>query len=397
MRYLVLFLLFAANGLQAQWVALNSGTTSSLADICFVNADTGFVAGIGFIRKTYDGGTTWQSSFTQQVDFEGICFTGPQTGFATGLNLNTNKTCVAQTTDCGVTWTSTDLSPTEISTDIFFVNTSLGFIVGGNGLAMRTMDGGSTWTTLTTNTTDELTSVFFTDTQHGIIVGGAPGSPVILKTVDGGNNWTPVFSPATNFLQGVFFPSAQTGYAVGWGGDIIKTTDGGTSWTAQTPVSVYGNLDVFFTDDLTGYIVGGSASFAGIMKTTNGGQNWTAQSAPVTQGLIAVYFVNAQLGYACGAQGTILKTTNGGVGIDEPMQQVAMSLFPNPATEAIQLNFPATTEASVRIYNTTGALVEAVENISPGEKIDVSEIPAGMYFAQVESGGIISCTRFIKQ
>jgi photosystem II stability/assembly factor-like uncharacterized protein len=398
MRSFLLFLLALTSCIpaEAQWISQNSGTTTSLEDIYFVNTDTGFVVGSGIIRKTYDGGTTWQPAFTASAVFTSITFTNPQTGFATGLNINTNNTCVAKTTDWGATWTVTDLTPTEIPMDIFFATPLIGFIVGGNGMALRTIDGGLTWLELTTSTTVELSAVFFTDQFNGIIAGGGPGSAFMLQTVNGGTNWNIVTTPAGNFLQSVFFPSPLIGYAVGWSGEIIKTTDGGINWTTQTPASVYGNVDVFFTDDLTGYIVGGSSSFAGIMKTTNGGQTWVAQAAPVNQGLLAVYFATPLTGYACGAQGTIIKTTTGGVGFDELSNSLSVSIGPNPSTGTISIYSETGENIFLAIYDQNGSRVFERAEIRPAEIIDISRLAAGNYVVVAQSGEKRNVTKIVK-
>lgn len=50
---------------QATWTPLNSGTTSEIWGIDFINANTGlFVTGGGTIKKTTDGGNSWFNTGT---------------------------------------------------------------------------------------------------------------------------------------------------------------------------------------------------------------------------------------------------------------------------------------------------------------------------------------------
>ena len=67
---------------------------------------------------------------------------------------------------------------------------------------------------------------------------------------------------------------------------------------------------VFFTDTLTGFAVGSQGT---IIKTSDGGINWTSQFSGTTKGLGSVCFINENIGYCAGHQGTIIKTTDGGL------------------------------------------------------------------------------------
>jgi hypothetical protein len=66
---------------------------------------------------------------------------------------------------------------------------------------------------------------------------------------------------------------------------------------------------VSFTDADTGTVVGLNGT---ILRTTNGGVDWTNQSSGTTCGLLAVSFIDANTGIVVGLDGTILHTTNGG-------------------------------------------------------------------------------------
>ncbi len=81
-------------------------------------------------------------------------------------------------------------------------------------------------------------------------------------------------------------------------------------WFWQNPLPQGDHLhSVYFTDANTGY----ATSYNGtILKTTDGGITWTAQSSGTYDYLISVFFTDTNTGYAVGDGGTILKTTNGG-------------------------------------------------------------------------------------
>ncbi len=383
----IITLLFCSHSF-GQWTALSSGTNYQLQEVYFLNQDTGFVVGLDKIFKTSDGGNSWQTVHLGSQIISGVYFSNNTNGYAVGIDASLNKSTILQSTDGGNNWTPTNLVVSENLTDVFFLNTNIGFTVGGNGTLFKTTDGGINWNPLTTGTTDVLNSVFFTDSQNGIIVGGPVVSPLILKTSNGGSSWNTISSPATNFLQSVFFPSALIGYAVGSNGEIIKTIDGGSNWIAQTPAAVYGNVDVFFTDDLTGYVVGGSTNFTGIQKTIDGGQTWFTQSASTIEGLIGVFFPTPTVGYAVGDNGIIIKTANGGgVGIaDFNPEKIEISAYPNPFINELTLSIDQRVDQmNITIFDLTGKIIYHTISTNSNEKINLASLSQGTYFLVVET------------
>src|SRR5262249_42030905 len=66
---------------------------------------------------------------------------------------------------------------------------------------------------------------------------------------------------------------------------------------------------VYFSDAKTGTAVGGDGT---ILRTTDGGVEWKPQISPQKQPLQGVHFLNANVGMAVGDNGLVLKTTDGG-------------------------------------------------------------------------------------
>lgn len=84
----------------------------------------------------------------------------------------------------------------------------------------------------------------------------------------------------------------------------------------------------------------------------------------------------------------------------QDINQIAkLSLFPNPANEQITINFPEENQqADIIIFNASGQQVlqlnkQSVTNTS----IDVSQLPAGVYFIHALWGNEIAVGRFVKQ
>ena len=81
-------------------------------------------------------------------------------------------------------------------------------------------------------------------------------------------------------------------------------------WYINNPTTA--NLyTVYFANANTGWIGGADGT---IKKTTNGGISWTTQSIPsTTTTVFCIRFINETIGFLCTGNGRIYKTTNGGL------------------------------------------------------------------------------------
>ena len=262
----------------------------------------------------------------------------------------------------------------------FPLNASTGYAVGASGTILMTSDGGAAWVNQPSGIGQYLLSVHFpVDAATGFAVGEAG---IILKTTNGGANWFPQTSDTTNWLSSVHFPlNAQTGYAVGGAGTILKTTDGGAAWVRQTMGTTRWLLAVHFPlDASTGYAVGGWPDSSIILKTTDGGASWDTQTSGATDPLYSVHFpVNALTGYAAGWHGTILKTIDGGSGVEETAEvrsqrlEVRLTAKPNPFTSFATL--PGHEAERFSLYDVSGRKVGTFRGDRVGEGL-----APGVYF-----------------
>jgi photosystem II stability/assembly factor-like uncharacterized protein len=179
-------------------------------------------------------------------------------------------------------------------TEIFFVNDTVGFIAGGQGI-YKTTDGGRSWNLSAYSTeTDYINfqELYFLDRNHGFVAfrdcnGFDDCDGGWMMTSDGGTSWK-----RTNIgraVNSIYFTSSLTGFIVSeestfWPSiehDIHKTIDGGKTWNEvfTTTVSL-GELKVRFVNDQIGYAYWVDKIFA----TTDGGESWneSARSNYVT-------------------------------------------------------------------------------------------------------------------
>lgn len=290
----------------AQWTWKNplpQGNT--LNSLCFIDATTGYSAGeCGTILKTEDSGLTWTIlSGGTTCDLYSVFFTDRDNGFVVG-----DRT-IRKTVDGGLSWQDVGDGYDNVAfRDVFFPDAQTGYAAGYLGKMYKTVDAGQTWNILVTGTTNDIYSVYFTDVNTGFAVGE---DGLFAKTTDGGLNWTlDTIGPWALNLYTVCFPDANTGYAAGSYGTLLKTVNGGATWSPQTSGMSSPIMDLAFPDNTTGYAAGG---FGTLLKTANGGATWTMMNSD-TLGFQfnAIHFTGAANGIAVGYKGKIARTGDGG-------------------------------------------------------------------------------------
>ncbi|GAB2965960.1 hypothetical protein GCM10027048_40030 [Hymenobacter coalescens] len=97
--------------------------------------------------------------------------------------------------------------------------------------------------------------------------------------------------------------------------------------------------------------------------------------------------------------GTATVTDARAVSFDKPTQ-VELTLFPNPATEVLNVRLAGekALSATVTVYSATGSLVQQVQlGSSLSTQLDVRALPAGTYLVKVQAAGGLPLTRrFVK-
>jgi hypothetical protein len=163
---------------------------------------------------------------------------------------------LAETSDGGVTWTTTK-TPLEPKS-IYFLDPQHGWLVGSEGL-YETSDAGKKWRRIIKS--HDLLRCWFLSAEHGWAIGNRKTA---LETQDGGKSWQPLeaaagvvsdvdrtsftwieFSGRTGFISGFHSPKRPAQDATGrqWPqmGVLIQTNDGGQTWK-PTSSAVFGRL-----------------------------------------------------------------------------------------------------------------------------------------------------------
>jgi photosystem II stability/assembly factor-like uncharacterized protein len=247
------------------WTTLNAAPPAAFNRLHFFSASLGFAFGgeagrlfpactnncASFILRTADGGATWSLRptpvTTAVVDLHMVSST---TGFAvtrtTDFRIgNDTPGDVLRTTDGGLTWT-TRTRPTPLTgifngSAIHALSTTTLF-VAGSGELHRSTNGGTTWTRVL-NLGTPITDLQFLGTTTGWLVGN---NGAFRRTINGGTvstDWTPQPAFTTIDLRRVHFVNATTGWVAGYDeneGAVFRSDNGGATWIQEFTESTQG-------------------------------------------------------------------------------------------------------------------------------------------------------------
>lgn len=275
----------------------------SLHRFQFINQEVGITLGKEVLRRSSDGGSTWNDTFSIPMDHEyrrpSFFFISEKKGWVAGKQ-------VYFTDDGGQNWERLSATPTGdyqhqqaifISPDtadyqplLWFNTPKDGVMAKLDGMVQLTKDGGRTWLYVF-DAGQQLINVFFADSANGWIVGY---HGYVARTRDGGHSWTRMTTPTSAALLSVHFINSNSGCAVGEKSTIICTKDGGTTWTFASVKSLPKMppllASVSFADELNGWAVGGFGSQHDLsfswspskiaLTTKDGGQTWEPVNLP---------------------------------------------------------------------------------------------------------------------
>ncbi|KAF5046146.1 Ycf48-like protein [anaerobic digester metagenome] len=388
-----IFLMALNMATYAQWTVQNSGTTEWLRGVDFVNADTGIAVGYnGTVLRTTDGGATWSlidAGVTS--DLLSVRFLNNLTCFITGAPG------ILRSGDGGLTWVPVKSGWKYFNT--FFVNDNIGYACGQMGMIAKTTDGGLTWSDSSTFNAD-MVALYFNNPDTGFVV-TLGWTDAIRKTTDGGGTWTGIHSNTIAEYASVVFTSDDTGYVCSTGAvdrNILKTTDAGNTWNVVFTTPSGGLYDIEFPAKETGYVAGGFQNASTIFKSTDAGLTWEGQYTNTTSPLFSCSFVTENLGYAVGINGTIIKTINGGVGTDEFSKPLLFSVYPNPATDFLNIELAenAVSSTEVTICDMAGRTI-LFTTLQKNESIDLRSFSAGAYLLKIKSDQQTGTSILIKE
>ena len=411
-KYFFIVLLLFNNLTTAQWYQQNSGTTTHLYSVFFIDETTGWTCGdSGKIIKTTNGGVDWFEQNSNTILWlKGIQFVDANNGWAYGYHQ------ILNTTNGGTTWNAQDFpSPTYIDA-LQYINLNTGWFIYHNSdssYIVKTTNGGNTWTLQNQAQNEYYGAMHFLDENYGWVAIAFPTSG-ILKTIDGGNNWTQYNANYASDITCLKFVDQLTGWISNntlGSYDISKSTDGGLNWFSQ--ISGPGefiqsiscsNANTVYAAGIQPFVDDGF-----IWKTTDGGASWFEQYREDGE-LYSIFFVNDTMGWSVGRSGKILVTENGGVTSVEEKNEMNPKYFtlsqnyPNPFNPSTKIKFTIPQEArgekqfvTLKVYDILGNEIATLVNEElPSGNYEVEfdshsdegqNLPSGIYFYQLRIGG----------
>jgi photosystem II stability/assembly factor-like uncharacterized protein len=330
-------------------------------EIFFISKDTGWMAKSWYfppdtgycLFKTTDGGENWfglNSPPEKYWPIGSIHFVGDTGWLATSHNLSFGGGGkIYKTTDGGDSWQyqfemtqGSGGRPGKISLSIFFLNSNLGWAVGGGG-----------WLDTLTAETGMYRIIFNT------MNGGANWDIQLYDSIKG-NNQLDYYA-----LLDARFIDNNNGWAVGEGGNILHTNDGGLNWIDQESGTTETLVSVFFIDSNLGWIVGEDGI---ILHTTNGGVSFIQEKD-----------------------------------IDEiPTDYSLTQNYPNPfnSITTFKYSIPNQSKVIIKVFDVLGHEIETLVNeeksIGTYELTwNAANLPSGVYFYQLKAGNFTNTKKMV--
>jgi photosystem II stability/assembly factor-like uncharacterized protein len=242
----------------------------------------------GKIKKTTDGGVSWQNQVSNTSGYLGkVYFTDSLRGIA-------YHTALLRTLDGGNNWQFSNPVLDGSISSVHFIDENNGWLADAAGYINRTRDFGTTWDSISTVSNYFPIDIMFLDSLNGILL----GITKISVTNDGGINWTQVYSNTNlEFKQITKKPNGEI-WICGSNGLLLVSTNNGLNWTPSVS-GISGTINfIQFVDDNNGYF----ASNDGFLRTNDGGQTWTPMVFAGNANLLTIQYTD-NFGIFAGAGG----------------------------------------------------------------------------------------------
>ncbi len=274
---------------------------------------------------------------------------------------------------------------------------------------------GSTWQEDSTGLTEELIEMWGKDGEN---IWAITRSGLIYKY--DGTSWFLHGTSTSGDLLGIWGSGSGKIWAVGWNGTILKFD--GTNWSPEpTPVSDRLN-DIWGIDDNNIWVIGNNGV---ILKYD--GVSWIQQNSGTSSNLRGIWGVDSLNIWAVGGGGSILRydgnswepydswkpykeffnynifdvwgTKNGIwittlmgtilhtdinllVPVDEAVNSNEINIFPNPTKDIIKIEGLREGAFHCQMFDVMGKL--QMEGSINNHELDISHLPAGMYFLKIK-------------
>ncbi len=257
---------------------------------------------------------------------------------------------------------------------------------------------------------------------YGLIIDPSDENRVIISlgtkvyiTTDGGFSWTDSSVGLESLVAGIdvitnlaINPFNADQYALASTKGVFLSEDAGASWSQMFDEFVE---KVDFSTVTNGHIVASNLFSDGylfpqsttrLVYSTDGGENWEVISGESLKYLnsssVTVHFFedNADVYFGTFDTGLVKYTIDlSSLGTDHWVSPMAISIFPNPATNHINISGEDDIIKNVTIYTVSG---QKVFKVSGDKKhVDISSLSTGLFLVKIETDNGTHFKRLLKQ
>ncbi len=376
-----------------QWEIITNGQYPDIQKIDFPTNEIGYACGKNFILKTIDGGETW-NKIDVDYDFKTLDFPTELIGYAAGKDST-----ICKTIDGGLTWIKLNIpnltSPFLNYNSVTFKNEDIGFIVGGglsfedletwisDGYILKTINGGETWNYIYTWT--EMKYIFIIEGTNTVYAAGGTKPPweseqILLKSVDLGENWiqiedeieTPIISINCFDEQNIILNGCLS---------VYYSNDSAVSFNYFSFDTLYIN-DSYLINSGDFFLVGSNSNIFKYSKENSIFEKIIIEN--LDNDLFDIEMTKNKVGFIVGSDGLILRNTNITSIMQQEISDINISIFPNPTTDKITLNFQEFSEYEIKIYNSE-KVIKSITIIGNKTDLNIANLPSGVYFIKIKS------------
>jgi photosystem II stability/assembly factor-like uncharacterized protein len=288
------------------WTASDERCAASVVTPEFAADGSGYLLlDDGSVLRTADGGRTWsRRTAVPGTRAAGETFAPTDVAFTSQTDgvAATTQGRLYRTTDGGMSWTLVREFVASVK-DVYFVSSTVGFAAGAS--LHRTDDGGATWESAATGAFF-LSGVRCADAFTCVLTTQAGTS--LMRTTNGGATLTAV-TPSSKKLLAAAFAGGLVAVAAGEDGTTVRSHDGGATWA---PVGARLALPFSRLRAVSGSLVFAVGPKGTLARSDDGGRTWSDVGVSTAEDVIDVSFTDSSVGYAVDSAGTVLRTDNGG-------------------------------------------------------------------------------------